>query len=165
MSVIDQVLAANRAFAQGYPLSHLSAHPTRRLAVLACMDSRQPMKLMLGLRPGDAHLLRNAGAVVTDDVLRSLLVSHHIKKTEALMVVAHTDCGLMGLDESAFCERLRAQTGASSNAPVAFHSFSSLQDHVREQVARVRAHPWLGGMEARGFVYDVGTGRLEEVPC
>ena len=166
MSVIDEVLQANREYARDFGFGHLGPEPTRRLAVLACMDSRQPIKRMLGLDPGEAHLLRNAGAIVTEDVLRSLLISHHIKGTREFMVVAHTECGMQGLAESGFRERLERQSGRKSEEPARFHSFHDLDEHVRRQLERVRAHPWLAALiSVRGFVYDVKTGLMREVPA
>lgn len=165
MGVIDEVVQANQEYARSFRLQHLGPEPTRRLAVLACMDSRQLMKRVLGLAPGEAHLLRNAGGIVTDDVLRSLLISHHIKGTREFMVIGHTDCGLQGLDEATFRERLEKQSGRKAEEPARFYSFASLEENVRRQMERVRAHPWLAMLiSVRGFIYDVRTGLLREVP-
>src|SRR5947209_20382034 len=117
MSTIDEVLQANEKYAQKHASRHLSPRPTRRLAVVTCMDTRLT-KATLGLDDGDAHIIRNAGGIVTEDALRSLLVSHYLLGTEEFMVINHTDCGLMNTDEQALRARIQGRTGKIGRAHV-----------------------------------------------
>jgi carbonic anhydrase len=164
MDVIDEVLEAGRAHAGGF--SHGVAHacPARGLIVVACMDARMHIEEMLGLEPGDAHILRNAGGIVTEDVLRSVVISQRLLGTRAIMIINHTDCGMLTFKDEELRQRLRRETGAAAVAPSCFHAFGSLEENVREQIQRVRSHPWIWPeTPVRGFVYDVRTGRLDEV--
>ncbi len=163
-SVIDEVLLNCEQWARDFSWGHLPAEPLRELAVVSCMDSRQPLKHMLGLDPGDAHFIRNAGGLVTDDVLRSLLISVHLKGVREIMIIQHTQCGLLDLRESELRSRLERDYGMHSQGPQHFGGFSSLEGSVREQVARARSHPWLPPeVPVRGFIYDVGNGKMREV--
>ena len=163
MSVIDEVVLANQEYARKHRVQHPSARPRRRLAVLTCMDSRLS-KRTLGLETGDAHILRNAGGIVTEDALRSLLVSHYLLGTEEFMIINHTDCGLMGATEDEIRGRILSRTGAAAPVPASFHTFTDLYQNVRGQMEKVRSHPWVPKeVPVRGFVYDVATGRLHEV--
>ena len=161
MSVIDEVVRANEKYASQHRAEQLSPRPRRKLAVLTCMDTRLSRRT-LGLEAGDAHILRNAGGIVTEDALRSLLVSHYLLGTEEFMIVNHTDCGLMGTSEEELRRRILRRTG--HEAPASFHSFTDLEQNVRQQLDNVRSHPGLpSGFPVRGFVYDVATGSLREV--
>jgi carbonic anhydrase len=163
MSVIDEVLTANTAYAKTHGLAGLSPRPRRRLAVLTCMDTRLS-KRTLGLAVGDAHIMRNAGGIVTDDVVRSLFVSHFLLGTEAFMIINHTDCGLAGVSEEELHRRIRARSGKALALPTPFHTFTDVFDNVRQQMVRLRSHPCFPkDLAVRGFVYDVGDGRLREV--
>ena len=163
-SVIDEVLANCEQWAREFSWGHLPAEPLRELVVVSCMDSRQPLKHMLGLNPGDAHFIRNAGGLVTEDVLRSLLISVHLKGVREIMIVQHTECGLLGLRESELRSRLERDYGMHSQGPSHFGGFSSLEASVREQVARVRSHRWIPhDVPVRGFIYDVNDGKMREV--
>ncbi len=163
MSEIDDVLKANADFARRFTLSHLSKRPTRRLAVLACMDARVNVEQALGLANGQAHIIRNAGAIVSDDALRSLVLSHHELGTREIMILGHTECGLLGLDDSELRTRLQSQFGPAEQ-PASFHGFPDLENSIRKQMAKVKSHPWLRGrVVVRGFAYDVKTGALREV--
>lgn len=162
MSAIDELLASNRAFAESPPLGGTGAEPTRRVAIVTCMDARLDVLGALGLQPGEAHVLRNAGGAVTDDVIRSLAISQRRLGTREAMLVHHTDCGMQKLDEEGFREELREATGTSP--PFAIESFSDLDADVRQSVLRARRSPFLPHRDAiRGFVYDVDTHRLREV--
>ena len=162
--VIDEVLANCERWASHFAWGDLPAEPLRELVVVSCMDSRQPLKAMLGLTPGDAHFIRNAGGLVTDDVLRSLLISIHLKGTREIMIIQHTECGLIGLREAELRSRLEREFGAYSQGPAHFGGFTSLEGSVREQIARVRTHPWFPhDVPVRGFIYDVNNGRMTEV--
>ena len=116
---------------------------------------------IFGLRPGDANVIRNAGAVVTNDVLRSLVLSNHVLGTTEVIVLGHTGCGLDQLDEAALRGRLTSQTGRESE--ITFGSFRDVDEHVRRQVETIRAHPWISMLEVRAMVYEVETGRVREV--
>ncbi len=164
MSIIDAVLDANRTYAERFDKGGLAMPPRRKLAVVACMDARLTVEEMLGLETGDAHIVRNAGGIVTDDALRSLVISHHLLGTEEVMVINHTDCGMLTFDDTDLLTRLESQTGQAVVAPDVFHAFDDVAGNVRRQVRKLRSHPWIpDAIPVRGFVYDVETGRLEEI--
>jgi carbonic anhydrase len=167
-TTIDDLLANNTAFVAsefratraGYDIS--SPRPTRRTAVVTCMDARIDIFAVLGLHLGEAHVIRNAGGIVTDDVLRSLTLSQLRMGTREVLIAHHTDCGLSGLDDDAVADELEAASGR--RPPFAFGGFTDLDDSVRTSVARVRAAAYVPHRDAiRGFVYEVATGRLREV--
>jgi carbonic anhydrase len=162
MSQIDELLANNEAFAEGTPAESLDVEPKRRLAVVTCMDSRLDVFAALGLSHGEAHILRNAGGVITDDVIRSLAVSQRRLGTREVMLIHHTDCGLLKITDDGFRAELQEQSGVAP--PFAIESFSDLDADVRQSILRVRRSPFLLHREVvRGFVYDVGSHRLREV--
>ena len=164
MSVADELLRANEDFARNFTLGELSVRPKRRVAVLACMDSRILFEHCLGLKPGDAHMIRNAGGIATEDALRSLIVSHHLLDTQEFIIINHTDCGLLKVREDELKARLHDKMGATADSPAHFHAFDDLESNVREQIQRVKSHPWIPkNIPVRGFIYDVKTGRLKEV--
>ena len=162
MNVIDELLANNAAFAGSLPVQHLDVRPKRRLAVVTCMDSRLDVFAALGLHHGEAHILRNAGGVITDDVIRSLAVSQRRLLTREVMLVHHTDCGMQSLTDDGFRAELQEASGV---APAfAIESFSDLDADVRQSLLRVRRSPFLLHRDrVRGFVYDVDTHVLREV--
>jgi carbonic anhydrase len=165
MSVIDDVLASNRDYATGFSSGRLAMPPARKLAILACMDARLTIEPMLGLKTGEAHIVRNAGGIVTEDAVRSLIISHHLLGTREFMVINHTDCGMLTFHDQDLRRRLQQQTGVLAIAPAQFHSFADLKGNVREQVLKLRAHPWIPKeILIRGFIYDVKSGILNEVP-
>lgn len=164
MSVVDETLKANEAYAGQFRLGHLPIAPARKLAILACMDARLTVEQALGLKTGEAHIIRNAGGIATEDAVRSLIISHHLLGTQEFMVINHTDCGMLTFKDEELGAKLRAATGVLPIAPARFYAFADLDENVRDQVGRIRAHPWLPkGIPVRGFVYDVRTGRLREV--
>ena len=162
MTVIDELIANNEAFSEPLPSHHVDVRPLRRLAIVTCMDSRLDVFAALGLEVGDAHILRNAGGVVTDDVIRSLAVSQRKLGTTAVMLIHHSDCGMQTLTDDGFRAELLAATGV---APAfAIESFADADADVRQSIERVRRSPFLVHRdEVRGFVYDVDTHRLREV--
>lgn len=162
MGAIDELLANNRAFAGSLPAEHLEVRPSRQLAIVTCMDSRLDVFAALGLRDGEAHILRNAGGVITNDVIRSLAVSQRRLGTREVMLVHHTDCGMLSLSDDGFRAELQEATGV---APAfAIESFSDLDADVRQSILRVRRSSFLLHREiVRGFVYDVDSHRLREV--
>ena len=161
MSVIDEIVAYNRSHARDVALAHLKTEPSRNLVIVACMDARMSFQQTLGLQIGDAHFIRNAGGVVTDDVLRSLVLSHRLLGTREIMIINHTECGLMRMSDEEMNRKFRSESGATHE--IRFHSFTDLKSNLRTQVARVKSHPWLAFIETRGFIYDVKTGLLTEV--
>lgn len=163
MSVIDEVVQANQLYAQNHELVNLSPVPSRHLAVLTCMDTRLSTKT-LGLRTGEAHILRNAGGIVTDDVVRSFVVSHHLLGTREFMIINHTNCGLVGQTEENLRRLVRKRTGCESGTPERFFAFIDIDENVRQEIEKLRSHPWIPSENTvRGFVYDVVSGRLREV--
>jgi carbonic anhydrase len=163
MSAIDEVLAANEIYARTHELRRLTPRPERKLAVLTCMDTRLSTRT-LGLKEGDAHIIRNAGGIVTDDTLRSLVVSHHLLGTEEFMIINHTDCGLMQTTEDGLRARIQNRTGNAAVASAFFYTFQNIDENVRHQLQKLRTHPWIPATVAvRGFVYDVANGLLREI--
>jgi carbonic anhydrase len=156
------VLAANEAYARDFRLTGLEPIAARGLAVLTCIDSRiEPLDL-LGLRPGDAKILRNAGARVTDDVLRTLVLASYLLGVDRAMVVAHTDCRMAAGDEDDIHAALDAAGGPDTRS-LAFLVTNDQEATVREDVQRVRSWPYLSRLRVGGFLYDVGTGRLRQL--
>ncbi|MCL6595705.1 MAG: carbonic anhydrase [Firmicutes bacterium] len=163
MAIADELLAANARYAQGFTLGGLATPPSRRLAVVACMDARLNVYALLGLREGEAHVLRNAGGAVTDDVVRSLVISQRLLGTRSIVLVHHTDCGMLTFTDDAL--RADVERDVGIRPPFAFEAFSDLEGDVRQSIARLRASPFLPHRDdIHGFVYDVRTGRLSEVP-
>jgi carbonic anhydrase len=162
MDAIDELLENNRGFADSLRARHLDVQPSRRLAVVTCMDSRLDVFAALGLDDGEAHILRNAGGVITDDVIRSLAVSQRRLGTREVMLIHHTDCGMEALSDDGFRAELQRATGV---APAfAIESFTDLDGDVRQSVLRVRRSVFLPHRDAvRGFVYDVDSHRLREI--
>ncbi len=162
MSVIDKLLASNESFAASLPAKHLDVRPSRGLAIVTCMDSRLDVFAALGLGDGEAHVLRNAGGVITDDVIRSLAISQRLLGTREVMLIHHTDCGMEKISDDSFRAELQEQTGV---APAfAIESFADVDADVRQSILRVRRSVFLPERgSVRGFVYDVDTHRLREV--
>ena len=162
MDGIDELVANNERFAASLPVRHLDVRPRRRLAIVTCMDSRLDVFAALGLQAGEAHVLRNAGGVITDDAIRSLAVSQRRLGTREVMLIHHTDCGMQTLTDDGFRAELQEATGV---APAfAIESFADLDADVRQSILRVRGSPFVPHRDAvRGFVYDVDTLALREV--
>lgn len=163
MGVFEEMLAHNRGYAERFGLSHLQTPPARKLVILTCMDSRMDLEQLLGLQVGDAHMIRNAGGLATDDAIRSLILSTHLLGTRAIAVIQHTECGLMAITDEQFRWRLSSETGRDASHLV-FHAFRDVEQNVRDHLRRIRENPFLPrNIEVRGFVYDVKNGRLREV--
>jgi carbonic anhydrase len=162
MDTVDELIANNEAFAASLPRRHLDVQPSRRLTIVTCMDSRLDVFAALGLGNGEAHVLRNAGGVITDDMIRSLAVSQRRLGTREVMLIHHTDCGMQKISDDDFRAELQEATGI---APAfAIESFSDLDSDVRQSILRVRSSPFVPHRDrVRGFVYDVDTHRLREV--
>ena len=154
MSNKPQIQSANDDYAASFEKGHLPMPPGRQFAVVTCMDARLDPAKFLGLEEGDAHVIRNAGGLVTDDALRSLVISHNLLGTEEVFVIAHTDCGMLTFTD----DELQEQLGADMD----FHAFSDLEGSVRESVRRVRESSFCAD-KVHGYVYEVETGQLREV--
>ena len=162
MSAIDAVLANNTRYAEAFDKADLPLPPSRGLAVVACMDARLDVHRIMGLAEGDAHVIRNAGGVVTDDALRSLAISQRLLGTREIALIHHTDCGMLTFRDDDLKDEIEADTGI--RPAFAMEAFRDLEDDVRQSIARIRACPFIpskGGI--RGFVYDCETGLLTEV--
>ena len=156
-----RLLGENERYTESFDRSALTAAPLSGLAIVACMDARLDVEEALGLRTGDAHIIRNAGGLVTDDVIRSLIVSQQLLGTDEIVLIEHTGCGLHGADEDA----LRATIpGPSDERPaIEFGAFDDLEANLRTQVALLREHPWLNAVPVHGLIFDIATGRLHEI--
>lgn len=162
MSVIDQFLAHNEAYAEGFDKGDLPMPPAKKLAVVACMDARLETGALLGLVEGDAHVIRNAGGVVTDDVIRSLLISQRLLGTREIMLIHHTDCGMLTFSDDNLKRQIQDDTGVKPQ--FSMESFDDLEADVRQSIARIQASPFIPHKDGiRGFVYEVESGRLKEV--
>jgi carbonic anhydrase len=162
MSAIDGLVANNEAYSASTPPCELDVHPSLRLAVVTCMDSRLNVFQALGLGDGEAHVLRNAGGVITDDVIRSLAISQRRLGTREVMLIHHTRCGMQTITDDGFRAELQQATGV---APAfAIESFTDLDADVRQSILRVRRSPFLEHRDlVRGFVYDVDSHQLREI--
>ena len=162
MSAIDIYLGNNAKYAADFSKGDLPIPPARKVAIVACMDARLQMGALLGLGEGDAHVIRNAGGVVTDDVIRSLTVSQRLLGTREIMLIHHTDCGMLTFTDAELKEAIEKETGI--RPPFAIDAFSDLEDDVGQSIARIKASPFVIHKDAiRGFVYEIETGRLREV--
>jgi carbonic anhydrase len=162
MSATDELLANNEAYSARFDKSDLPLPPAKRLAVVACMDARLDPARILGLSEGDAHIIRNAGGVVTDDEIRSLAISQRLLGTEEIVLIHHTDCGMLTFSDDDFRRSIQEETGIKPQW--AAEAFGDLDEDVRQSIARIKASPFIPRKDAvRGFVYEVETGRLREV--
>jgi carbonic anhydrase len=162
LTATDEMLEHNARFAASFDAGHLDTPPIHKLSVVTCMDARIDPAAALGLTIGDAHLIRNAGGVVTDAELRALVISQRLLGTEEIVVIRHTDCGMVGFDDAAFAEQLRAEVGIAPAWPQV--AYGGLESGVRDSLARIRECPFLPHRNlVSGFVYDVRTGALREV--
>lgn len=162
MSATDDLLKNNERHAAAFERQDLAAPPQKRVAVVACMDARLDPTAALGLHPGDAHVIRNAGGVVTDEVIRSLAISQHKLGTTEVVLIAHTDCGLEGLDRDEFARQLDEEAGTPRDWSIG--AFEDVDQSVRDSIARLEANPFIREKGSiRGFVYELDTGRLREV--
>jgi len=164
MSVIDQALKANRLYAQKYD-PKLGRHPQPRLAVVTCMDPRlSDLEGILGLKNADIDVIRTGGPTVTEDVLGELVVSTRVLGTKEIMLLNHTGCGFTTFTDGELNAKFTEVTGDSTPAPMRFFSYKDPEVNTREQIRKVRSHPWIAkDVPVRGFIFDVDTGRLQEV--
>jgi carbonic anhydrase len=162
MSVTDELLENNVSYADRFDASAMSKLPAKGLAIVVCMDTRLNPYEILGLEPGDAHLIRNAGGIVGDEEIRSLAISQHKLGTREVVLIHHTDCGMLGLDDEEFARELERDAG--TRPPWRPGGFTDLEQDVRDSVARIRESPFIPHTESvRGFVYEVESGKLREI--
>jgi carbonic anhydrase len=162
MTVTDDLLANNASYAASFDKGELPLPPSKKVAVIACMDARLNVYGALGLSEGDAHVIRNAGGVVTDDEIRSLAISQRLLATEEIILIHHTDCGMFTFTDDDFKRSIEEETGIKPEW--AAESFSDLEADVRQSIARIKASPFIPRKDRiRGFVYEVETGKLREV--
>ena len=163
MTIRDEILAANESYATRFTKGQLPMPPARRFAVVTCMDARLDPAKFLGLEEGDAHVFRNAGGIVTDDALRSLVISHWLLGTQEAFVIGHTDCGMLTFTNEQLREKLAGEAGADASG-IDFQPFPDVEARVRASVLRIRETNLLpDAFAATGFVYDVRAGELREV--
>jgi len=162
MSTTDDLLANNESYAASFDKADLPLSPAKKVAVVACMDARLNVYGALGLHEGDAHVIRNAGGVVTDDEIRSLAISQRLLGTEEIILIHHTDCGMLTFTDGAVKDQIEAETGIKPEW--AAEAFDDLDRDVRQSIARIKASPFIPKKDSvRGFVYEVETGKLREV--
>jgi carbonic anhydrase len=162
MSSTDELLGNNEAYAASFDKGYLALPPAKKVAVVACMDARLDVGRALGLEEGDAHVIRNAGGVVTDDAIRSLAISQRLLGTEEIVLIHHTGCGMLTFTDDDFRNSIEQDTGIKPEW--AAESFADLDGDVRQSIARIKASPFIPRKDAvRGFVYEVESGRLREV--
>ena len=162
MSVTDELIANNQHYAESFDKGDLPLPPAKGVAIVACMDARLHVSKALGLEEGDAHIIRNAGGIVTDDEIRSLAISQRLLGTTEIILIHHTDCGMLTFRDDDFRHQIEEETGVRPEW--AAESFGDLDEDVRQNIARIKASPFIPHKESvRGFVYEVETGRLREV--
>ena len=162
MSAIDELLENAERYAEDFDKGELPLPPAKRTAIVACMDARLNPSGLLGLTEGDAHVIRNAGGVITDDEIRSLAISQRLLGTEEIMLIHHTDCGMLTFSDDEFRRQVQEETGIKP--AWAAEAFGDLEEDVRQSIARIKASPFIPKKDqVRGFVYDVESGRLSEV--
>ena len=162
MSTTDELLRNNESYVRSFYKGSLPLPPARHVAVLACMDARLDVHKILGLREGDAHVIRNAGGVATDDAIRSLVISQRLLGTKEIVLIHHSDCGMLTFRDDEVKRQIEADTGI--RPAFALEAFPDLEDDVRQSIARIQASPFIPNKSSvRGFVYDVRTGKLNEI--
>jgi carbonic anhydrase len=164
MSLIDDALSANVTIADNFDPSR-GKPPAPKIAIVTCADPRlTDIEQMLGLAHADVDMIRNFGTVIDDDAIRSLVLSTRLLNTQEIMIINHTDCGMLRFTDAELEDKLRRDTGQSPIAPAKFYSFTDAAANTKEQIQKARSHPWISpDVPVRGFVYDVSTGRLSEV--
>jgi carbonic anhydrase len=162
MSVTDEVIRNNESYARAFDKGALPMPPAKHLVVLACMDARLDVHKILGLNEGDAHVIRNAGGVATDDAIRSIVISQRLLGTNEVILIHHTDCGMLTFKDDEVKSQIQADTGIRPH--FALEAFSDLAEDVRQSIGRIQASPFIPNKSSvRGFIYDVKTGKLNEV--
>ena len=163
MAMRDECVAANERYAASFNLGGLPMPPGKKLAVVVCMDARLMPDRFLGLDTGDAHVIRNAGGIVTDDALRSLIISHRLLGTNEFFVINHTDCGMLTFEDDQLRQKLKDETGTDATG-MQFYAFKNLEQNVQAQVQKIKSSPFLpADIPVHGFIYQVEDGRLRQV--
>lgn len=157
----SRALAENARYVAAFDRPNLELPPSRKLAILACMDARLTVEQVLGLRTGEAHIIRNAGGLATDDAIRSLVISQQLLGTEEVLVIEHTGCGMLTFDDAEVRASIAQATGTDVDLPL--HAFPDLEANLRTQVERIRSHPWIKDVPVTGAIYEVETGRLRPI--
>jgi carbonic anhydrase len=161
MSTTDDLLQNNERYASSFDKGDLPLPPGRKVAVIACMDARLDPARVLGLEEGDAHVIRNAGGVVSDEEIRSLAISQNLLGTEEIILIHHTDCGMLTFTDDEFAQKLEEETGEKPNFIA--RAFSDLKEDVRSAIRKIKDSPFIPHKKVRGFVYEVESGKLREV--
>ena len=162
MSVTDELVRNNQTYAGSFKKGDLALPPAKHVAVLACMDARLDVHKILGLQEGDAHIIRNAGGAATDDAIRSLAISQRLLGTKEIILIHHTDCGMLTFHDDDLKRKIEEETGI--RPAFALEAFANLEDDVKQSIARIKASPFIPNKSSvRGFVYDVRSGKLNEV--
>lgn len=162
MTVTEELLDNNRAYAAAFDQGNLSMPPAKQVAVVACMDARLDVYRILGLGLGEAHVIRNAGGVISEDAIRSLVISQHLLGTTEIVLIHHTDCGMLTFHDDEVKAQITEEAGTRPS--FALEAFPNPEDDVRQSITRLQVNPFIAHKDQiRGFVFDVRTGRLEEV--
>ncbi len=163
MTQLELIKSQNEKYAESFKDGGLSIPPSKKIAVLACMDARLNVNEILGLGIGEAHIIRNAGGIATDDAIRSLIISHELLGTEEFIVINHTDCGMLTFSDEDLQKKI-SEKYKSNASGIVFHTFDKLEENVKRQVEKIRNTPFLADtVSVNGFVYDVKTGRIKEI--
>jgi carbonic anhydrase len=163
MTEIDSIVSQNMKYAESFTGGDLPPHPAKKIAVLTCMDARILVNEVLGLKVGEAHIIRNAGGIVTDDALRSLIISHELLGTEKIIIMNHTECGMATFKDEDLQKKLSEKYNSNAS-DIKFHSFSDIEENVRNQIMKIRNTPYLSNIASiHGFIYDIKTGKIREV--
>jgi carbonic anhydrase len=162
MSTTDELLRNNGRYANSFDKGDLPMPPAKQIAIVTCMDARLSPYVMLGLSEGDAHVIRNAGGVITDDEIRSLMISQRLLGTREVMLIHHTDCGMLTFSDEELREQIQQEVGIKPHFPL--ETFADLEEDVRQSIKRIEASPFIPHKDSvRGFIYEVETGHLREV--
>ena len=162
MSTTDELLRNNERYADSFDKGDLPTPPAKQIAIVTCMDARLSPYVMLGLSEGDAHVIRNAGGVITDDEIRSLMISQRLLGTREVMLIHHTDCGMLTFSDEELREQIQQEVGIKPHFPL--ETFADLEEDVRQSIKRIEASPFIPHKDSvRGFIYEVETGHLREV--
>jgi len=163
MTHLESIKSRNEKYAESFKDGDLAIPPSKKIAVLACMDARLNVNELLGLGIGEAHIIRNAGGIATDDAIRSLIISHELLGTEEFIVINHTDCGMLTFSDEDLQKKI-SEKYKSNASSIVFHTFDNLEENVKRQVDKIRNTPFLADtVSVNGFVYNVKTGRIKEI--
>ena len=163
MTDVETIISQNMKYTENFTGKDLPPHPSKKIAGLTCMDARIMVNEVLGLKVGEAHIIRNAGGIVTDDALRSLIISHELLGTEKIIIINHTECGMATFKDKDLQKKL-SEKYHSNASDIKFHSFDDLEENVKNQIKRIESTPFLSNIvSVHGFIYDIKTGLIKEV--